>query len=107
MNRAYSRNQLEEVGFDYRRYSFPKAPGRGTGTLVMKEWGKAKCLICYFDMDTGEKLALSVWWDSNPQRSYRPKQSDIDMSMVEIGTRMNICYELSSSGKSRFLEAKI
>lgn len=107
MNRGYSRSQMDDMAFDYEKYRFPNAPGKGTGTLAMKEWGKRKCLICYFDMDTGEKLAISVWWSSDGDRCYCPKRSDIDLSMVEIGTRMEIEYELTTSGKSRFLSANI
>lgn len=103
VRRGYSRTQIDEMGFDVSEYEFPKGPGRATGTLVMKQWGN-KCLICYFDLDTGDKLRLTVWWKGD-DRSYCPKGSDIDMSCVEIGTRMEIAYDVGESGLSLFLYA--
>ncbi len=107
MNRAFTRKQLCGIGFEYGRYHYPTAPGRGTGNLVMKEWCKKRCLICYFDMDDGELLALCVWSSVDDSRSYRPSRSNLDLSEVELGTRMEIEYALSETGMSRFLDATI
>ena len=106
MVRGYSRLQVQGMeNFNRSDYSFPKTPGRGTGILTMKEWGNSRCLICYFDMDDGEKLMLSVWQERDSSRSYKPKNCDLDLTTVEIGSRMEIGYELTKSGKSRFLYA--
>ena len=61
-------------------------------------------MTCYFDLDTGEKLRLTVWWKGDG-RSYRPRNSDLDLSMTEIGTRMEIAYDVTESGRSLFLYA--
>ena len=100
--RGYSKAQIDEAGFNDYGYGFPTAPGRATAMLVMKRWTR-KGLVCYFDLDTGEKLMLTVW--RGVECSYRPRESDVDMSYVQIGTRMEIAYDVDRNGKSVFLYA--
>ncbi len=100
--RGYSKGQADTTGFNDYGYDFPKGSGRGTATLVMKRWAH-KGLVCYFDLDTGEKLMLTVWRGRGC--SYCPRESDVDMSFVEIGTRMEIAYDVDMRGKSVFLYA--
>ena len=107
MKRGYSRFEVSEMGFNRRAYAFPVEPGSATGTLVMKEWSKHRCLVCYFDLDSGEKLILCVWKEEDEERSYKPRHSDLDLSYVELGTRLEISYGITSSGKSSFLEAEV
>ena len=105
--RAYSKKEIEEMEFPVTDYLFPDTPGEATATLVMKQWGKQGVLICYFDTDDGRKLKLCVWFSRNDARSYRPRHSDLDLSYIGISSRMNIAYDLTASGKSRFLEAEL
>lgn len=48
-----------------------------------------------------ERLLLCVWFSTADDRSYRPQNSDLDLSYVEIGSGLHIQYGISSSGKSR------
>ena len=107
MKRGYSKKELENLGFPTGEYSFPDTLGQTTATLTMKQWGKQNVLICYFDTDCGEKLKLCAWFSRNDARAYRPRNSDLDISYVEIGSRMNIAYDVTESGKSRFLDAEV
>ena len=106
-NRAFTNNQIKEMGFPDRDYSYPDAPGKAMATLVMKRWGRQNVLVCYFDADDGRKLMLSVWFNDKPTRCYRPKDGKLDMSYVEIGSRMYIEYDLNPAGHARFLKAEL
>jgi len=104
MVRGYSENQVREMGFPRADYSFPKEPGEGSGTLVMKMWGN-KCLICYFDMDDGSKIKLSLFREHETDRHFFPENSEIDFTEVEIGSQMEIAYGITRTGKAKFLTA--
>ena len=106
MVRGYSDNQAAEMGFERAAYKFPTAPGKGTGTLVMKIWGN-KCLICYFKMDDGEKLKLSVFREHEFDRFFQPEKCSLDMSEVKIGSVMEISYGITKNGTAKFLTAKV
>lgn len=107
MRRAYSKKQVEELGFPSAEYQFPKKSGMFTGTLVMKKWSDSSGLICYFDTEQGEKVKLCVWFRSDPKRTYRPTKSDLDLSMVELGTRICAKYTITQKGKTRWDQADI
>ena len=107
MPRGYSKKEIVEMGFPSAEYKFPDDPGEKICTLTMKQWGKQDVLICYFDTENGEKLKLCVWFSRNDIRSYRPRNSDLDISYVELGSRMRVVYDLTASGKSRFLDAEL
>ena len=105
--RAFTNNQIKEMGFPDREYAYPEAPGKAMAKLVMKRWGRRNALICYFDADDGRKLCLCVWFSDKPTRCYRPKDGKIDMSYVEIGSRMYIEYDLNPAGHARFQKAEL
>ena len=107
MIRGYSKDHAIEMGYPLPDYRFPEQPGECDATLTLKVWGQRKDLLCYFDTNAGEKLLLCVWFSIDSSRSYRPRECDLDMSYVEIGSRMRIRYGLSESGKSRFLGAEL
>ena len=108
MTRGYSRNQVRDMGFDRKSYRFPKEPGKGTGMLTMKEWAHSQgCLLCFFELDEGEKLILSVWRQKDDARSYKPRNCDLVMTQVPIGSRMDLEYDLTPKGHSRFLYAEL
>ena len=106
MVRGYSDHQAAALGFDRAAYKFPTVPGKGTCTLVMKIWG-TKCLICYFVMDDGEKLKLSVFREHVFDRFFYPEKCSLDMSEVEIGSIMEISYGITKNGRAKFLTAKV
>jgi hypothetical protein len=103
--RGYSKNQIKEMGFPTKEYLFPNQEGSFNGKLVMKEWGN-KNLICYFETDKSEKYKLCVWSDADDNKSYRPKKTDIDFSMVEINSIWKVTFEISKSGITRWMTAE-
>ena len=106
MKKAYSWQEITEMGFQVADYDFPFEPGEMNATLVMKRWGRNN-LICYFEGDSGEKFKLCVWWSQYEDQSYRPRDSDVDFTQIELGTKLWVKYDISSSGKAMFLDAKI
>ncbi|MFV0497573.1 MAG: hypothetical protein ACK5L0_05315 [Candidatus Fimivivens sp.] len=107
MKRAYTQNQLLEMGFPVGKYNFPTESGDFVGTLIMKKWSDSKGLICYFITKQEEKLKLCVWYKYDNKRSYRPTKSDIDISYVELGTKLYVKYIVTKKGKTRWEQAEI
>ncbi|MBE6971760.1 MAG: hypothetical protein E7446_06535 [Ruminococcaceae bacterium] len=107
VRRGYSKRQVIEMGFPMADYDFPHGEGSFTGTLVMKRWNKQNGLICYFDTDDGYKYKLCVWFKHDEKRAYRPSKSDIDISYIEIGTRLTATYGLTRNGKSKWINVKV
>ena len=83
MKKAYSWREITEMGFQVTDYEFPTEPGIVNATLVMKRWGNNN-LVCYFEGDEGEKFKLCAWWSQYENRAYRPRDSDIDFTEVEL-----------------------
>lgn len=106
MVRGYSEHQAEEMGFPRSQYQFPNTAGKGTGILVMKIWGN-KCLVCYFDMDDGEKIKLAAFREHTHDRFFQPEKSELDLAGVEIGSVMEISYGITGTGRANFLSAKV
>lgn len=107
MKRAYTKKQLLELGFPAAEYHFPKESGEFTGTLIMKKWSDSSGLICYFETEYGEKVKLCVWFRTDPERTYRPAKSDLDLSMVELGAEICAKYTVTQKGKTRWEQAEI
>lgn len=105
--RAFSKNQIIDMGFPVKEYDFPPGSGSFIGTLVMKKWSNGIGLICYFNVDGGKKYKLMVWFSRKDDRSYRPALSDLDVSYVPIGSRMKVEYEKMTTGKTKWLSAEI
>lgn len=106
IRRGYSKNQVIEMGFPAGNYSFPTGSGEFVGKLVMKKRGKQNSLICYFDTEDGSTYKLCVWFNPNEAHSYRPRQCDLDISRVEIGTILRVTYDETARGKTRWLKAE-
>lgn len=107
MIRGYTNKQVSEMGFPTKDYDFPKEAGSFTGTLALKRWGRNGVLVCYFDTDDGEKVSLGVWSRHKKDRTYPPKNCDLDLASVEIGSRMRVEYDVRETGTSRMLEAEV
>ena len=105
MRRAYTWRQITEMGFEVTDYDFPTEPGIVNAALVMKRWGNNN-LVCYFEGDDGEKIKLCAWWSQYENRSYRPRDSDIDFTEVELGTRFKLEYGISTKGGAIFISAE-
>lgn len=106
MRRAYTWRQITEMGFEVTDYDFPTEPGIVNATLVMKRWGNNN-LVCYFEGDDGEKFKLCAWWSQYENRAYKPRDSDIDFTEVELGTRFNLEYGISEKGRAIFISAEL
>ena len=107
--RGYSNTRVKEMGFPTHEYHFPSGDGFFTGSLVMKKWGKTGIsnLTCYFETTRGEHYKLCVWYNKSPSRSYRPTQSDLDISYLPLGTMLRAVYETTSAGKTKWIDAEI
>lgn len=102
MKIGYTQEQINELEFPVYDYEFPKGSGEFQGTMVMKKWSEKKCLICYFDTTDGEELKICVWYSENEARSYRPKQSDVDISELPLGCELKVGYAPTSTKKTRW-----
>jgi hypothetical protein len=107
VKRGFTKHQVMELGFPAKDYSFPEGTGLFSGTLVMKKWSNNRGLICYFDTDDGQKRKLCVWFRGDPEKTYRPRKSDLDISLVELGSRLRVGYAATKSGNSNWLTAEI
>lgn len=88
-------------------YHFPSGDGCFIGKLVMKKWNRKGGLNCYFDTADSETLMLCAWNDPVVGEGYCPEYTDIDMSMLPIGTTVKATFRENRSGKSKWLEAEI
>lgn len=106
-NGCYSHNEADNIGFPYFDYQFPTEGGTFNGTLVFKKWSRkaTTSLTCYFDTDKGERLKLCVWFSYSDSRSYRPKESDVNMKEVKLNTKWQISYRITKSAKTMWLTA--
>ena len=107
VRRGFSKNQVIDMDFPIREYDFPDGAGNFTGTLVMKKWNSNRALICYFDTNDGRKLKLCVWYKYSADKAYRPQKSELDISYVELDSRLLVEYETMKSGKTRWVDAKL
>lgn len=106
MVRGYSKKQIDMLKFPIAQYEFPTGDGEFTGKLVMKKWSDKRGLICYFDTYDGQMYKICVWFKSQASKSYRPKKSDMDISMVEIGTELKVTFETNKNSKTVWLNAQ-
>ena len=97
--------EFKEQDFSAAYYPFPDEAGAAIARLVLKRLGKEN-IICYFEGEDGEKFKLAVWWNKLESRAYRPRDSDLDMAEVEIGTEFDVSWDITHSGKARFLAAE-
>ena len=93
MIRAYCRDHISEMGFPTIDYRPPPHSGECNATLSMKAWGQRKELICYFDTEDNQKLALQVDFSIHPERRYRPPDSCLDLSYVDLESHLHIKHD--------------
>ncbi len=105
MKRAYTRREIYEMGFPQKEYDFPEKEEGDTfiGTLIMKKWTDRNGLLCYFDCDNGEKYKIYIW----PRNDYKPRDSELDISYVELGTKLKVDYIMSKKGRTNWVNAEI
>lgn len=75
--RALSRRQFAESGFDSTGYAFNEEQGLHTGTIDCKRWGKQK-LVTYFTLDDGRKVVAPTW----PKQPVRKSADGTGMAML-------------------------
>lgn len=107
IRRGYSKNQVREMEFPVKDYQFPEGAGSFTGELVMKKWGKRGALICYFDTEDEKRYKICAWFSHKDERSYRPLHSDVDVSLIEIGAVLQVEYDETASGKTRWVDVEV
>lgn len=88
-------------------YRFPVGDGSFTGTLVERKLNCQQGLNCFFETADGEALKMCVWPDYTIRCSFHPKHSDLDISVLPIGTLLRVTYKQSKTGKTKWLEAEI
>lgn len=75
---------------DTSMYNVQTQPGEFTGTLDVKKWGKKTNVICFFTLDSGEKIAANVWW----------RQNYLGLKEIPIGSRVTLSFEISKKGNA-------
>lgn len=91
----------------YEDYSFPEGDGCFIGTLVMKKWNRCNGLNCFFNCLDGRKLTLCAWDNEDPLRAFCPACSDINLSLLPLGTTLRTKFVGTRTGKTKWLEAEI
>ena len=104
-NTGYSKRQIEEMHFPKSDYFFPTEENTVTAKLVMKEWGQKANLICYFDVKDGSKIKLCVWFNSDDNKTYRPKKASINFKEVKLNTDWIVSFTLSKQGLTNWINA--
>lgn len=107
IRRGYSEGQMRDMSFSGGDYHFPTGGGEFIGILAMKKWTGENALVCYFDAEDGSKYKLCVWFSYNTNRTYRPAESDLDISHVEIGSKLRVVYGPNSKGNAKWLDAEV
>ena len=105
--RAYTKNEIYCNNFDYKNYSFPVKANEVEAILVMKQWGRKMNLICYFQTTENKKIKLCAYVQRGLNGRYSPRESDIDMSQVLLGTRWKIKYSIGKTGTTIWNSAQI
>ena len=86
--RAYSRRQFLESGFDTTGYAFNEEPGLHAATIDCKRWGKHK-LVTYFTLDDGRKVVAPTW----------PNSNYLGLAELPIGSRVELDFQHTRTGK--------
>ena len=86
--RALSRRQFAESGFDGTGYAFNEVQGLHTGTIDCKRWGKQK-LVTYFTLDDGRKVVAPTW----------PKSNYLGLAELPVGSRVELDFQPTRTGK--------
>ncbi len=114
----FEREMMAKPGFGLRRicedgmmypiheYRFPLDDGCFVGTLVRKKWNNSNGLNCFFDTVDGHPYKLCAW-NSHDSEGYCPACSDLDVSLLPIGTMLKVKYRITRSGKCKWLEAEV
>jgi hypothetical protein len=86
--RAYSFNQLREMGFDTSEFNQPDREGEYNAILVMKHWGRIANITGFFITESGEMIRANAWRN----KSY------LGLDEIELGTQLNLVFRKNSRG---------
>lgn len=86
--RAYSRRQFAESGFDTTGYTFNEEQGLHIGTIDCKRWGKHK-LVTYFTLDDSRKVVAPTW----------PNSNYLGLAELPIGSKVELDFQYTRTGK--------
>ena len=107
LKRACTKNDIYCINFDYKSYNFPLQANEVDAILVMKQWGRKMNLICYFQTTENNKIKLCAYVQRDLNGRYSPRESDIDMSQISLGTKRRIKYSIGKTGVSIWNNAQI
>lgn len=98
------------MGFDLSEFKNPTdESNRFIGKLVTRKWPKKTRshpgIICYFISDIGEKFFLMGFLDKEINM-YKPRETEVDVTEIKIGTTFNITYSISKAGWANWLTAE-
>ena len=90
----------ERENISWRDYKFPKEAGSITCTLKNRIWDrKHPCIICLFQTDDNEKIALRAWQKNPSGIEYSPQKSSINFDEdVRDDSRWLCAWEMSKKG---------
>ena len=94
--RALSRRQFADSGFDASGYVFNEVPGEFTATIDCKRWGKCK-LVTYFTFDDGRKVVAPTW----------PKSDYLGLAELPVGSRVQLDFQPTRTGKLNLKDVSV
>lgn len=86
--RAYSRRQFAESGFDTTGYTFNEEQDLHTAIIDCKRWGKHK-LVTYFTFGDGQKVVAPTW----------PNSNYLGLAELPIGSKVELDFQYTRTGK--------
>lgn len=86
--RALSRHQFAESGFETAGYVFNEVLGLHTATIDCKRWGKHK-LVTYFTFNNGRKVVAPTW----------PNNNYLGLAELPIGSKVELDFQYTRTGK--------
>ncbi len=86
--RAYSLNQMRELGIRTDEYELNDREGVYVGRLDYKAWGKSRNVLAFVTLTDGRKIATSAW------------QGDgyLGIPEIEEGTMLEFAFKKSKKG---------
>lgn len=109
--RAWTRSEISDMGLNLSTFEIPREPiPELSATLVTRAWPKKtsfrKSIICYFVTDDGYKFFLLAFQDLN-SGIYKPRETNIDFTTVELGTRFALSYKISKTSWPNWITAEL
>lgn len=101
--------KAEKEAMDYDLYEYAKLEGKYYLHLDFRAWGReAFSLVCYFSDKKGKLIRLYAWRrrDSEGKEIYTPRETDIDMELVEDDTYWECTIGKNHKGNLEWKKAR-